>query len=109
MSNPHRSRRQFTTEQKVALMRRHLVDKEPVSKICEDEKIQPSLFYQWLRQAFDNLGAALGPPVSTEPSKREKELVSKTKELEAKLVKKDHVIAEVTAELVSVKKELGEP
>jgi hypothetical protein len=35
--------------------------------------------------------------------------VTRTKELEAKLVKKDHVIAEVTAELVHVKKELGEP
>jgi transposase len=109
MSNSNRSRRQFTTEQKVALMRRHLVDKEPVSKICEEAQLQPSLFYQWLRQAFDNLGAALGPPVSNEPNKREKELVARTKELEAKLVKKDHVIAEVTAELVSVKKELGEP
>jgi transposase len=109
MSKSNRSRRQFTTEQKVALLRRHLVDKELVSKICEEAQLQPSVFYQWLRQAFENLGAALGPPVSTEPSKREKELVTRTKELEAKLVKKDHVIAEVTAELVSVKKELGEP
>jgi len=109
MTQSNRSRRQFTTEQKVALLRRHLVDKEPVSKICEETPLQPSLFYQWLRQAFENLGAALGPPASNEPSKREKELVTRTKELEAKLVKKDHVIAEVTAELVSVKKELGEP
>jgi hypothetical protein len=42
------------------------------------------------------------------PSKREKELAAKTKELEAKL-KKDHVIAEVTAELVATKKSLGSP
>lgn len=108
MSNSNRSRRHFTAEQKVALLRRHLVDKEPVSKICDDEKLQPSTFYQWLRQAFDNIGAALGPPASAEPSKREKELVAKTRELEAKLVKKDNVIAEVTAELVATKKELGE-
>jgi hypothetical protein len=67
------------------------------------------VFYQWLRQALENLGAALGPPAATEPSKREKALVTKTKELEATLARKDHVIAEVTAELVSVKKELGEP
>ena len=108
MSNSSRSRRQFTTEQKVALLRRHLVDKEAVSKICEDEKLQPSLFYQWMRQAFENLGAALGPSVANETSKREKELVAKTKELEARLVKKDNVIAEVTEELVATKKELGE-
>jgi len=108
MSNSNRSRRQFTTEQKVALMRRHLVDKEPVSKICEEAKLQPSLFYQWLRQAFDNLGGALAPEAADEASKREKELVAKNRELEAKLVKKDNVIAEVTAELVKTKKELGE-
>jgi transposase-like protein len=109
MSDSNRSRRQFTTEQKVALMRRHLVDKEPVSKICDEAQLQPSLFYQWLRQAFDNIGAALGPPAALEASKRERDLAAKTKELEAKLVKKDNVIAEVTAELIAVKKELGEP
>ncbi|MGE0400907.1 MAG: transposase [Kofleriaceae bacterium] len=108
MSNSNRSRRQFTTEQKVALLQRHLVDKEPVSKICEDEKLQPSLFYQWLRQALTNLGGALAPEAANEASKREKELVAKNRELEAKLVKKDNVIAEVTAELVATKKELGE-
>jgi len=108
MSNSKRSRRQFTTEQKVAILRKHLVDKEPVSKICEDETLQPSLLYQWMRQAFENLGAALGPAVSGEPSKREKELVSKTKDLEAKLAKKDNVIAEISAEYVQLKKELGE-
>ena len=108
MSDSKRSRRQFTTEQKVALLQRHLVDKEPVSKICDENDLQPSVFYQWLRQAVGNLGAALGPPASDAPSKREKELVAKTKELEAKLAKKDNVIAEVTAELVATKKELGE-
>jgi transposase len=109
MSDSNRPRRHFTTEQKVALMR-HLIDKEPVSKICDEEKLQSSLFYryQWLRQAFDNLGAALGPPASNEASRLEKDLATKNKELEAKLIKKDNVIAEVTAELIAVK-DLGEP
>lgn len=109
MSNSNRSRRNFTTEQKVALLQRHLVDKEPVSKICDENQLQPSVFYQWLRQAFSNIGAALGPPVSNEPSKREKELVARARELEAKLVRKDNVIAEISAEYVQLKKELGEP
>ena len=39
MSQSNRSRRQFTTEQKVALLRRHLVDKELVSKICEEARL----------------------------------------------------------------------
>jgi transposase-like protein len=109
MSRSKRSRRQFTTEQKVAILQKHLVDKEPVSKICEENGLQPSLFYQWLRQALGNLAAALGPPAANEASKREKELVAKNWELEAKLMKKDNVIAEISAEYVQLKKELGEP
>lgn len=108
MSNSKRSRRHFTTEQKVALLQKHLVDKEPVSKICEENKLQPSVFYDWLRQAFANLGGALAPEAANEASKREKELLARNRELEAKLVKKNNVIAEVTAELVATKKELGE-
>jgi len=109
MSNPKRSRRHFTTEQKVALLKRHLVDKVPVSDLCNEEELQPSVFYQWQRQLFENLATVFTTPASEGPSKREKDLVAKTKELEAKLVKKDHVIAEIAAEYTQLKKELGEP
>ena len=109
MSTSKRSRRHFTTEQKVSLLQRHLVDKELVSKICDDNQLQPSVFYEWLRQAFSNISAALGPPVSNEPSKREKEQAHELAQLKAKLAKKDNVIAEISAEYVQLKKELGEP
>lgn len=109
MSNSKRSRRHFTTEQKVALLQRHLIDKDPVSKICEENQIQPSVFYNWLQLAFTNLSGALAPHAVDEASKREKALVAKTRELEAKLAKKDNVIAEISAEYVQLKKELGEP
>ena len=109
MSTSKRSRRHFTTEQKVALLQRHLVDKEPVSKICDENQLQPSVFYDWLRQAFANLAGALAPEAAEEASKREKDLLAKNRELEAKLAKKDNVIAEISAEYVQLKKELGEP
>lgn len=106
-----RTRRQFTNEEKAAILRRHLVDKKPVADICDELKLQPSVFYQWLRQAQDNLAAALGPPAaaSSGPSKREKELVAKVAYLEERVAKKDSVIAEISAEFVQLKKELGEP
>lgn len=37
-------------------VRRHLVDKVPVSDLCDELGIQPSLFYVWQRQLMDNLG-----------------------------------------------------
>src|SRR3569832_465219 len=39
---PKQSRRSFTTEQKVTILRRHLMDKVPVSALCEEYKLQPA-------------------------------------------------------------------
>jgi len=104
---PSRSRRQFTTEQKVAVLRRHLVDKVPVSALCEEYKLQPSVFYAWQKQVFDNLASALdtASPPSSRPTDKDRRIEA----LEAKLVKKDNVIAEISEEFVALKKSLGEP
>ena len=105
-----RSRRQYTTEQKVEILRRHMVDKVPVSDLCNELGIQPSVFYQWQRQVLENLaGALITPAPATGPSKREKELAAENAQLKARLVKKDGVIAEIAAEYTQLKKELGEP
>ena len=52
---PSRSVRKFTTEQNVAILRRHLADKVAVSTLCEEYKLQPSVFYGWQKQALENL------------------------------------------------------
>ena len=103
------SRRHYTTEQKVAILREHLVDKVPVSEVCTKHTLQPSVFYQWQRQVQDNLAGALTAPASSGPSQREKQLAAEVAQLKARLAKKDGVIAEISAEYVALKKELGEP
>jgi transposase-like protein len=100
-----RKRRQFTSEQKAALLRRHIVDKTPVSDICNKEGLQPSVFYGWLNKLMENASTVLESPRG---SSQEKQLSRKVEALEEKLTKKDHVIAEVTEAFVSLKKELGE-
>lgn len=105
-----RSRRHYTTEQKVALLKRHLVDKVPVSDLCNQENLPPSVFYKWQSQLFENLAGAFSTPAATNgTSKREKELAHKVSQLETKVAKKDEVIAEISAEYVQLKKELGDP
>jgi len=96
-------------EQKVAILRRHLVDKVPVSDLCDEYKIQPSMLYQWQRQVMENLGAALesGRGRNRADGAR-RELEEKISALESKLARKDNVIAEISAEYVQLKKELGE-
>jgi transposase-like protein len=109
MSKSKRHRRNRSTEEKVAILREHLVDKTPVSDVCEKNELQPSVFYQWQRQVHDNLAAALTAPAPEGPSKREKQMAAEIAELKARLAKKDGVIAEIAAEYTQLKKELGEP
>ena len=102
------NRRHYTTEQKTALLRKHLVEKVPVSQICEEQKLQPSVFYLWQRQLFENAPAIFETPKGARAPTREKQLEERVAQLESKLAKKDAVIAEISAEYVQLKKELGE-
>ncbi len=106
----HQTRRKFSAEEKAALLRQHLVDKKPVSDVCDEYGIQPSVFYNWQRQLMENIAAALdGGTGRRQSTGREEKLARENELLQAKLVKKDNVIAEVSEEFVRLKKELGEP
>jgi len=100
-------RRNFTTDQKVAILRRHFVDKVAISDLCTEYELQPSVFYYWQKQAIENLAGALQPAVTT--SSREKDLEREVEALKAKVAKKDGVIASISEEYVTLKKALGEP
>ena len=54
-----KERRYFSADQKVAMLRRHLIEKLPVSKICEEAGVAPNLFYRWQDQLFQNGAMAL--------------------------------------------------
>jgi transposase len=101
-----RQRRHFTPEQKAEHLRRHLVEKIPVSDICNELKLQPTVFYDWLRTLMAQAPKALESP--TRGPSPEKKAEQRIAELEEKLARKDAVIAEVTEEMVKLKKELGE-
>jgi transposase-like protein len=104
-----RARRQFTPEDKATILRRHLADKIPVSDLCDEYHIQPSLFYLWQRQALENLtaafqdGRALRGQARAGAAER-----ARLAALEAKLARKDAIIAEVSEEYLALKKKLGE-
>lgn len=101
------SRRYFTAEQKAQIVRRHLADKVPVSKLAEELHIQPSQLHGWVNvvlaqaeRAFERTG---GPP-----RREQAQLTAKVERLEARLVQKNEVIAELLEENVKAKKEAGE-
>jgi transposase-like protein len=53
-----KQRRHFTPEEKVAILRRHLLENEPISKLCDELGLQPTVFYRWQKEFFENGAAA---------------------------------------------------
>jgi transposase len=101
-----RTRRHFSPEDKVAIIKRHLLEGVSVADLCEEIGLHPVQFYQWQKQFFEQ-GAAAFKSSRPDPS-----VTSNQREidrLKAKLAQKDSVIAEISQEYVSLKKELGEP
>jgi transposase len=105
MSQP---RRHFTPEQKVALLRLHLLEKKPVSDLCQEHNLSVTLFYLWQKQFFENGTAAF------ENSGKRRKVSEDAKDrtiaaLQDKLQRKHEVLSELMEEHVQLKKELGEP
>ena len=103
-----RQRRHFTPEQKVALLRRHLLEKKPISDICQENGLAVNLFYLWQKQFFDNGTAAFantGKRHKADADAKDRTITA----LEEKLQRKNEVLAELMEEHVQLKKELGEP
>jgi transposase-like protein len=88
----------------VAILKRHLVDKTPVSDLCDELGLNPTVFYGWQKQFFENGAAAFQTTRRRQVDRRDQ----KIERLEAKLAQKNEVLAELLQEHVQLKKELGE-
>jgi len=49
-----KQRKQYGPEEKVAILRRHLLEKELISKLCDELGMQPTIFYRWQKEFFEN-------------------------------------------------------
>lgn len=97
-------RKQYSAEQKVAIVRAHLLEGIAVSDVCDQHRINPTQFYAWQKQLFENGAAAFAKPFrSPSPSKD----TEKMRRLEEKIKQKDTVMAELLQEHILLKKELG--
>ena len=95
-----KTRKHYTAQGKVAILRRHLVDKEPVSKLCDELALQPTVFYRWQKEFFEN-GAAAFQTNNRHGRQPEQERIER---LEKKIRTKDEVLAELMAEHIALKK-----
>ena len=99
-----KQRKHYTAEEKVAILRRHLLEGAVVSALCDELGLQPTVFYRWQKEFFEN-GAAAFQQKGRPNQAVEQERIAY---LEKKIQTKDEVLAELMAEHIALKKELGE-
>jgi transposase len=100
-------RRHFGTDQKAAILKRYLVDKVPISDLCDEYGIKPNQIYAWQKILFERAETAFqqaGGRTTNKLSAQEEKIAR----LEAKLAQKNEVISELMEENVRAKKEAGE-
>jgi len=99
-----KQRKHYAPEEKVAVLRRHLLEKEAIPKLCDELGLQPTVFYRWQKEFFENGVAAFEQKARPNHSADQERIAY----LEKKIQTKDEVLAELMAEHVAVKKTLGE-
>ena len=87
----------------MAILRRHLLDKVPVSDLCDELGLQPTVFYRWQKEFFEN-GAAAFSGKSRPDHQAEQQRIEF---LEKKIQSKDEVLAELMAEHIALKMSWG--
>ena len=95
-----RSRRHFSPKEKVAILKRHLLDKVAVSDLCDELDLQPRVFYRWQQEFFENGAAAFESDSKRESTRLERRIG----QLEDKLQQKNEVLSELVEEHMLLKK-----
>jgi len=97
-------RNRYTPQEKVAFLRRHLLEGVQVSDLCDELGFQPTVFYRWQKQFFEEGAAAFDKDHTQQLKAAEKRIAA----LESKLQGKNEVLAELLEEHVRLKKTLGD-
>ena len=98
----NKPRRHFPDPDKVAILKRHLIDKVPVSDLCDELDIYPNQLYGWLKEFFENGHAAFDNGRKSKAVEDAQQ--AKIQKLEAKLVRKNEVMAELMEAHTELKK-----
>jgi transposase-like protein len=100
------TKRRYSGNEKVSILRKHLLDKITVSDICKQYQIHPTQFYRWQKEFFEN-----GPTIFNHKNKDkqvESELRKENDSLKSKIQRKNEVVSELMEEYLKLKKKIGE-
>jgi transposase len=97
-------RKSYSPAEKVAILRRHLIDRVPISDLCDQYQLSPSIFYAWQKLFFENGAAAFDRRNGSVEQSHQRTIAA----LRDKLQRKNEVVAELMEAHIQLKKELGE-
>jgi transposase len=98
-----KTKKHYSSAEKVVLLRRHLEQREGISTLCEEQELRPTVFYRWKKEFFEGGAAAFDRQSHTETVQLRQQL----NDLKQEIARKNEIIAEVLQELVQYKKILG--
>ena len=98
-------RKHYTPQEKVAVLRRHLLEHVPVSELCEELGLWPTVFYRWQKEFFENGVAAFGRQTLSDRGREHQRAAA----LEQKLQRRNEILAELMDEHLALKTGRGSP
>ncbi len=107
-----RKRKFRTPQEKLAILKQHLVGQKPISDVCEAAGIAPSQFYRWQQELFDHGAACFDQGKKRTERSAEKQRIERLEkqlaQRDKKLTEKNEVIAELLEDHTKLKKTFGE-
>ena len=62
-----KGRRGFSGAEKVAVLREHLIERGPISEVCDAHGLHPAMFYPWQKMRFEEGAAVWDSPRNRSP------------------------------------------
>ena len=103
MTSMKQKLRRYSPDEKVAILRCHLLEQVPVSELCREHDLHPNVVYRWQEEFFEGGAAAFAKECSAQVKSLTKQITA----LEGQLARKNEVLAEVTEAYVRIKKNSG--
>ncbi len=100
-----KQRKHYTAQEKVAVLRQHLLEHVPVSELCDQRSLQPTVFYRWQKEFFENGTAAFDRSTRSNKALEHQKIAV----LKRTLQRRNEVLAELMEELFALRTNMASP
>ena len=69
-----KQRRNYTPEEKVVILKKHLLENVPVSDLCAQSGLHPTVFHRWMKEFFENAALVFQKQSGTQTMRLERKV-----------------------------------